>query len=113
MGDSKLSFEDPGSLQLDVLGTEPLEKSPAFTQQNRNQVDLQLVENAGGEGQPRGANAWTSTSFSPAAWAPSVAATKPSIEIPMCKISLRTVLAYPGTAFFSAARRCARTAPDR
>jgi hypothetical protein len=44
VGDTGLSFEDPGALELDVLGTEPVEESPAFSQQNRNQVDLQLVE---------------------------------------------------------------------
>lgn len=79
VGDPRLSREDPGALQLAVLGTKPVEKSPTFTQQNRDQVDPQLVENAGGEGQPRGANAVTSTSFSPAAPSPGPIAVSTSL----------------------------------
>ena len=67
MGDTALPFEDPGALQLDELGTEALEQTAPLAEQHRDDVELDLVEDAGGECELRGSPPWTSTFFSLAA----------------------------------------------
>lgn len=41
------AFESPDELQLDVVAVPSLEQAAAGAQQDRNEVDLQLVELAG------------------------------------------------------------------
>ena len=60
-------FEDPGALQLDVLGTEVVEETAALAEEHLDEVDLDLVEEASTECEPRGCGAGTSTFLSPAA----------------------------------------------
>ena len=54
MGDAG-PVEDPGQLELHVVRPEVIEEPPPLAEQNRDQVDLQLVEDAGSERQRRGA----------------------------------------------------------
>ena len=53
--------------EFDVVGRQVLEERFTLSDQNRDQVNLQLVEDAGGKRQLSGAAPWTSMSFSPAA----------------------------------------------
>jgi hypothetical protein len=48
--DATLAFEDPDPLQLALLGAEALEQPPPLAEQQLDQVDLELVEEAGGQG---------------------------------------------------------------
>jgi hypothetical protein len=43
VGDTDIALENPGALELDVLGTEALEETPPLTEEHRDQVDLDLV----------------------------------------------------------------------
>ena len=47
VGDTALSLEDPGALQLDVLGSEALEQTAPFAEEHRYDMELKLVEDAG------------------------------------------------------------------
>ena len=49
VGYTTLSLEDPGPLQLDLLGSEALEQTASLTEEHRNDVELELVEDGGGE----------------------------------------------------------------
>ena len=40
VGDTAVPREDPGPLQLDVLGTEVVEEMAAFAEEHRDEVDL-------------------------------------------------------------------------
>ena len=42
-------FEDAGALELDLLGIEVVEEAAALAEEHRNDMDLELVEDAGGE----------------------------------------------------------------
>jgi hypothetical protein len=52
--DTALPLEDPGALQLDLLGSEALEQTAPLAEEHRDQMDLELVEYAGGERELRG-----------------------------------------------------------
>ncbi len=47
MGDAALSLEDPGALQLDVLGSEAVEQAAPLAEEHWDDVELELVEDAG------------------------------------------------------------------
>ena len=49
--------DDPAELQLDVVGAEVVEETAALTEQDRDLVNLQLVEDAGGGSELRGPGA--------------------------------------------------------
>ena len=49
MGDAALAFQDPDALELDVLRAEVVEEAASPAEQDGDQVDLELVEQAGGE----------------------------------------------------------------
>ena len=49
VGDAVLALEHPRALELDVLGREVVEEAASLPEQDRDQVDLELVEEAGGE----------------------------------------------------------------
>ena len=49
VGDAVLALEDPRALQLDVLGAEALEEPAPLAEEDRDDVKLELVEDAGGE----------------------------------------------------------------
>jgi hypothetical protein len=53
--DASLSFEDPDALQLDVLGSEVVEEPAPLAEEYRDEMDLELVEDACGERELRGA----------------------------------------------------------
>ena len=53
MGDAALPLEDPGALQLDLLGSEALEQSAPLAEEHRDNMELELVEDAGGKCQLR------------------------------------------------------------
>ncbi len=46
-------LEDPGALELDVLGAEVVEAPASLAEQHRDEMDLELVEDAG-RGRVRG-----------------------------------------------------------
>src|SRR5262245_7551918 len=52
--DSSLSLEDPGALELDLLGSEALEQTAPLAEEHRNDMELDLVEDAGREPELRG-----------------------------------------------------------
>ena len=52
MGDTALSLEDSGALQLDVLGSEALEQTAPLAEENRYDMKLKLVEHAGSKCEP-------------------------------------------------------------
>ena len=49
--DAVLPLEDPGALELDV---EVVEQPPPATEQHRDDVQLELVQDPGGQGELRG-----------------------------------------------------------
>src|SRR5919198_140806 len=49
--------DDPSELQLGVVGIEMVEETAALTEEDRDQVNLDLVEDAGGERELRGSGA--------------------------------------------------------
>ena len=57
VGDAALPLEDPGALQLDVLGIEVVEETAPLAEEHRDEMDLELVEDAGGECELRGSGA--------------------------------------------------------
>src|SRR4029453_9564396 len=57
VGDAGLPLEDPGALQLDVLGTALVEQPAPLAQQHRDEVELELVEDPGSERELRGCGA--------------------------------------------------------
>src|SRR5919107_1556181 len=57
VGDTLSPLEDPGALQFDVLGIEVLEETAALAEEHRDEMDLELVEDAGGERELRGCGA--------------------------------------------------------
>ena len=57
MGDAALALEDPRALELDVLGAEVVEEAAALAEEHRDEMDLELVEDAGGERELRGSGA--------------------------------------------------------
>ncbi len=62
------AVDDAGQIELDMPGAEVLEEPPALAQEDRDEVDLQLVEHSGAQAQLREIGpVWTSTSASPAA----------------------------------------------
>src|SRR4051794_20945415 len=44
VGDTALALEDPGALQLDLLGSQALEQPTPLAEEHRDHVDLDLVE---------------------------------------------------------------------
>jgi hypothetical protein len=52
-----LALEDPGALQLDVLGREVVEETTPLAEEHRDEMDLELVEDAGSERELRGCGA--------------------------------------------------------
>jgi hypothetical protein len=57
VGDTVLPLEDPGALQLDLLGSETLEQTAPLAEEHRDEMDLELVEEAGSERELRGCGA--------------------------------------------------------
>ena len=57
VGDTALALEDPGALQLDLLGGEALEETAPLAEEHRDDVELELVEDAGGQSELRGCGA--------------------------------------------------------
>jgi hypothetical protein len=55
VGDTGLPLEDPGALQLDVLGTALVEETASLAEEHRDEMDLELVEEPCGEGTLRDA----------------------------------------------------------
>jgi hypothetical protein len=49
VGDAVLSLEDPDALQLDLDRIEALEQTAPLAEEHRDEVDLELVEEAGRE----------------------------------------------------------------
>ena len=49
VGDAALPLEDPGALQLDLLGSEALEQTAPLAEEHRDDMELELVEDAGGK----------------------------------------------------------------
>jgi hypothetical protein len=49
VGDTALAPEDPGGLQLDLLGSEALEQTAPLAEEHRDEMELELVEDAGGQ----------------------------------------------------------------
>jgi len=49
VGDAVLAFEDAGAFQLDLFGREAVEQSASLTEQDGDDVELDLVEGARGE----------------------------------------------------------------
>ena len=54
VGDAVLPLEDPGPLKLDLLGSKALEQAAPLAEQHRDEVQLQLVQDAGGKCELRG-----------------------------------------------------------
>jgi hypothetical protein len=52
-----LALEDPGSLELDLLGSEALEQAAPLAEEHRDDVELELVEDAFSECELRGPGA--------------------------------------------------------
>src|SRR5207247_5766842 len=50
-------LEDPGALELDVLGSEVVEETAPLAEEHRDEMDLELVEDAGRECELRGSGA--------------------------------------------------------
>src|SRR5918999_3320220 len=55
--DTALALEDPGALKLDLLGSEALEQTTTLAEEDRDDVELDLVEDSGGERELRGSGA--------------------------------------------------------
>jgi hypothetical protein len=66
-GDSVLALEDPSTLELDLLGSECLEQTAPPAEEHRDDMELELVEDAGGKRELPVPAAGTSTFLSPAA----------------------------------------------
>ena len=49
VGDTAFALENPGALELDLLGGKALEQTSPLAEEHRDDVELELVENAGGE----------------------------------------------------------------
>ena len=49
VGDTVLPLEDPGAFQLDLLRGEALEQTASLAEEHRDDMELELVEDAGGE----------------------------------------------------------------
>ena len=49
VGDTALALEDPGALQLDLLGSKVLEQTASLAEEHRDDMELELVEDAGGK----------------------------------------------------------------
>ena len=49
MGDVALALEDAGALHLDLFGSEAFEQTAALAEEHRDDMELELVEDAGGE----------------------------------------------------------------
>ena len=47
--DAGLALEDPRALQLDLLGSQALEQAAPLAEEHRDDMELELVEEAGGE----------------------------------------------------------------
>jgi len=48
MGDAVLSLEDPGALEFDLLCREAVEQPSSLAEEHRDDMELHLVEDAGG-----------------------------------------------------------------
>ena len=57
VGDAVLPLEDPGALQLDLFGGEALEETAPLAEEHRDDMELELVEDAGGERELRDSGA--------------------------------------------------------
>src|SRR5215218_3562374 len=57
VGDAVLPLEDPGALQLDLLGSEALEQTAPLAEEHRDDMELDLVEDTGSERELRGSGA--------------------------------------------------------
>jgi hypothetical protein len=49
VGDAALALEDADALHLDLLGSEAFEQTAALAEEHRDDMELELVEDAGGE----------------------------------------------------------------
>lgn len=67
-------FDVPGALQLDVLGTALVEETAPLAEEHRDEMDLELVEDAAASASCAIPTPWTSTFLSPAARLASVIA---------------------------------------
>ena len=50
--DTVLALEDAGAQQLDLLGSGPIEQPAALAEDDQDDVELKLVQHAGGEREP-------------------------------------------------------------
>src|SRR5829696_7602496 len=57
VGDAVLPLEVPGALQLDLLGSEALEQTAPLAEEHRDDMELDLVEDAGSERELPGSGA--------------------------------------------------------
>src|SRR5215217_5362450 len=57
VGDPALSLEDPGALELDLLGSKALEQPTPLAEEHRDDMELELVEDAGGQRELRDSGA--------------------------------------------------------
>jgi len=57
VGDTVLPLEDPGALQLDVLGSEVVEEAAPLAEEHWDEMDLELVEDVGSGRELRGSGA--------------------------------------------------------
>jgi hypothetical protein len=53
VGDTGLSLEDSGPLQLDLFGSEVLKQTAPMAEEHRDDMQLELVEGASRKGEPR------------------------------------------------------------
>jgi len=56
MGDTALSLEDAGAFQLDLPRCKALEQTAPGAEENRNDMELELIKNACSECEPRTAS---------------------------------------------------------
>src|SRR5947208_13760867 len=49
VGDTGLPLEDPGALHFDLLGSEALEQTAPLAEEHRDDMELELVADAGGK----------------------------------------------------------------
>ena len=57
VSDAAVALKNAGRLELDLLGRETLEQPPALAEEDGDDVELELVKDAGGERELRGAGA--------------------------------------------------------
>jgi hypothetical protein len=67
VGDAVLALEGSGALEFDVPGREVVEEPAPLAEEHRDEVNLELIEDAAARASCAVPAPWTSTSWSPAA----------------------------------------------